>query len=158
MTQDSPKKRKMPFPPVFKVLVRGYIIIFFILILEYLGIISNISFIIFMVTVTTLSMMFGVGYLLVTYSRPVRSTGYTVPNTVLMFVKGGLVMYFISLLGHFNILPLQITSLLITCSAVILMMVGVLTYIYEVVQRSRPLQKPKRLPYRPRPRQYRDPR
>jgi len=156
LTQE-PHRKKMPFPPVLKVLVRGYIIIFFILLLEFLGIISNIGVIIFMVTVTSLSMLFGVGYLLVTYSKPVRSSSYTVPNTVLMFVKGGLVIYFISLLGNFGILPLKITSLLITGTAVILMLIGVLSYLYEVIQRSRPIPVRKPL-YRSRQRRYRDPR
>jgi hypothetical protein len=139
--------KKFPFPPVFKLLVRGYIIIAFVLILEFFGIIDNVSFIIFMVTIVSISMMFGVSYLLVTYSKPVRSSSLDIPNTVLLFVKGGLVIYFISLVSYFQILPKEITSILITLTALILMLVGVLSYLYEIIQRSRPFPGSKPLDY-----------
>ena len=57
-------KKKWPFPPVLQLLVRGYLIILFLLLLEFFGLITNISLVIFMVTVVSLSMLFGVGYLL----------------------------------------------------------------------------------------------
>jgi hypothetical protein len=147
--------KKFPFPPVFKLLVRGYIIIGFVLLLEFFGIIDNVSFIIFMVTIVSISMMFGVGYLLVTYSKPVRSSSLDIPNTVLLFVKGGLVMYFISLVSYFRILPKEITSILITLTAIILMLVGVLSYLYEIIQRSRPFPGRKPLDYGSKPQRNR---
>jgi hypothetical protein len=147
--------KKFPFPPVFKLLVRGYIIIMFVLLLEFFGIINEVSFIIFIVTIVSISMMFGVGYLLVTYSKPVRASSLDIPNTVLLFVKGGLVMYFISLVSYFRILPIEITSLLITFTALVLTLIGVLSYLWEVIQRSRPF--PARKPYKlkTKPQRYR---
>jgi hypothetical protein len=154
MTQEH--KKRFPFPPVLKLLVRGYMIILFVLMLEYFDLLNHTSLIIFMVTVISLAMLFGVGYLLVTYSRPVRASSMDIPNTVLFFVKGGIVLYFISLLGYFHILPIQITSILLTVTSFVLMMVGVLSYIWEVVQRSRRLPRPKRVPrYRVRVQRYR---
>ena len=137
MTEST--RKKLPFPPVLKLLVRGYVIIGFLLALEMFGIVKDISLIIFMVTIISVSMVFGIGYLLMIHSRSVRSGNMDIPNTVLLFVKGGLVMYFVSLLGYFGILPIQITSLLITVTALIIMMIGVLSYLYEVIQRSRPV-------------------
>ena len=142
------KNKKMKFPPVLKLLVRGYIIIAFLLAVEMLGIFTNIGILVFLITITSISMVFGIGYLLVMRSRPVRATSFDIPNTVLFFVKGMLVIYFISLLAEFNILPIQITTILIFVMACILMLIGVLSYIYEVLQRSRPL--PKRKPVRRR--------
>lgn len=153
MSQNETKK--FPFPPVFKLLVRGYIVIAFVLLLEFFGIIDNVSFIIFIVTIVSISMMFGVGYLLVTYSKPVRSSSLDIPNTVLLFVKGGLVIYFISLVSYFQILPKEITSILITLTAIILMFVGVLSYLYEVIQRSRPFPRRKPLDYGTKPQRNR---
>ena len=145
--------RRVPFPPVLKLLVRGYIIIGFLLALEFLGVFTNIGIIILLVTVTSISMVFGVGYLLVMASRPVRASSFGIPNTVLMFAKGSMVMYFVSLLAQFGIMPRPITSLLILAIASILMLVGVLSYVYEVIQRSRPLPKRRRqVAYRPRAR------
>ena len=135
------KKKKYMFPPVLKLLIRGYIIIGFLLAVEMLGIFTNIGILVFLITVTSISMVFGIGYLLVMRSRPVRATSSDIPNTVLFFVKGILVIYFVSLLAEFRILPIQITSIIIFVMAGILMLVGVLSYIYEVLQRSRPLPK-----------------
>ncbi len=127
----------------------------FILLLEFLGIIDNVSLIIFTVTVISLSMLFGVGYLLVTYSRPVRMSRFDIPNTVLFFVKGGLVLYFVSLLGHFRLLPLNITSFLITAIAIVLMIIGVVSYLHEVIQRSTPVNRKRPSGYRSRQQLYR---
>ena len=127
----------------------------FVLLLEFLGIIDNVSLIIFTVTVISLSMLFGVGYLLVTYSRPVRMSRFDIPNTVLFFVKGGLVLYFVSLLGHFRLLPLNITSLLITAIAIVLMIIGVVSYLHEVIQRSTPISRKRPFRYRTKQQLYR---
>ena len=135
------ENKKIKFPPVLKLLVRGYIIIGFILALEFFGIVSNIGVIIFCITVISISMVFGIGYLLAMVSGPVRANDFDIPNTVLFFVKGSMIIYFVSLLGQFNILPTRITSMLILIIAGILMLVGVLSYVYEVLQRSRPLPK-----------------
>lgn len=153
MSQD--KKKKMPFPPVLKLLVRGYVIMGFVLLLEFLGIIDNVSLIIFTVTVISISMLFGVGYLLITYSKPVRMSSFDIPNTVLFFVKGGLVLYFVSLLGHFRLLPLNITSLLITAVAIVLMIIGVVSYLHEVVLRSIPIDRKTTSRYKSRRQLYR---
>jgi hypothetical protein len=141
MPVNIEKNKKMRFPPVVKLLVRGYIIIGFLLILESTGIFTNIGVIIFLVTITSISMVFGIGYLLVMRSRPVRASNMDIPNTVLLFVKGILMIYFVSLLTQFNILPARITSVLIFIMAGSLMIIGVLSYIFEVMQRSRPLPK-----------------
>jgi hypothetical protein len=133
--------KKMPFPPVLKLLLRGYIIMGFILAMEWLGIISDISLIIFLVSVVSISMVFGVGYLLVMKTRPIRTTGFDIPNTVLFFVKGIMVLFFVSMLAQFGILPDRITSILMLIIAGILVLAGVLSYLYEVLERSRPLSK-----------------
>ena len=139
------KNNKIKFPPVLKLLVRGYIIIGFLLVLEYFGIISNIGVIIFCITVISISMVFGIGYLLAMKSGPVRANSFDIPNTVLFFVKGSMIVYFVTLLGQFNILPTRITSVLILIIASVLVLVGVLSYVYEVLQRARPVPKRKRM-------------
>jgi len=145
------QKKKYMFPPVLKLLVRGYIIIGFLLAVEMLGIFTNIGILVFLITITSISMVFGIGYLLVMRSRPVRATKFDIPNTVLFFVKGMMMIYFVSLLAQFGILPVQITSILMFVIASILMLIGVLSYIYEVLQRSRPLPKKRKIA-RPNPR------
>ena len=135
------KNKKIMFPPVLKLLIRGYIIIGFLLAVEMLGIFTNIGIIIFLITITSISMVFGIGYLLVMRNRPVRATSFDIPNTVIFFVKGILVIYFVSLLAEFRILPIQITSIIIFAMTGILMLIGVLSYVYEILQRSRPLPK-----------------
>jgi hypothetical protein len=109
--------------------------------MEWLGIISDISLIIFLVSVVSISMVFGVGYLLVMKTRPIRTTGFDIPNTVLFFVKGIMVLFFVSMLAQFGILPDRITSILMLIIAGILVLAGVLSYLYEVLERSRPLSK-----------------
>lgn len=137
------KSKIIKFPPVLKLLFRGYIVIGFLLALEFFEIFTNVGIIVFLVTITSISMVFGIGYLLVMRSRPVRAISFDIPNTVLFFVKGILIIYFVSLLAEFHILPIQITSIIIFIMAGILMLVGVLSYVYEVLQRSRPLPKRK---------------
>ena len=139
------KSSKLKFPPVLKLLVRGYIIIGFLLAIDMFGIFTNIGILVFLITVTSISMVFGIGYLLVMRSRPVRATSFDIPNTVLFFVKGMMIIYFVSLLAQFGILPFQITSILIFMIVSILMLVGVLSYVYEVLQRSRPLPKKRKV-------------
>jgi len=144
-----PKIKKFPFPPVVKLLVRGYLIISFILAMEYFGIINDVALIIFLVTMVSISMIFGVGYLLVVKTGPVRHCSFDIPNTVLFFVKGMLVLFFVSLLAEFAILPVGIVSLAMLMIAGILVSAGVVSYIFEVFERSRPI--PKRKPQsRPR--------
>lgn len=136
--------KKMPFPPVLKMLLRGYLIMSFILAMEWVGIITDIGMIIFLVSVVSITMVFGVGYLLVMRTRPIRSTNFDIPNTVLFFVKGIMVLFFVSMLAQFDILPDRITSILLLIIAGILALAGMLSYLYEVMERSRPL--PKRRP------------
>ena len=128
----------------------------FVVLMEFFGIIDNVSLIIFTVTIISFSMLFGVGYLLVTYSRPVRMSRFDIPNTVLFFVKSGLVLYFVSLLGHFRLLPLNITSFLITAIAIVLMIIGVVSYLHEVIQRSIPITRKRTPGIRSRRQLYRD--
>jgi len=143
---EKKPNQKMPFPPVLKLLFRGYIIMGFILAMEFFGIITDVGLIIYLVTMVSISMVFGVGYLLVMRTGPVRSTGFTVPNTVLFFVKGIMVLFFISMLAQFNILPDRITSILMLAIAGMLTLVGVMSYIYEVLERSRPVPKRRAIP------------
>jgi hypothetical protein len=138
---EKKQTKKMSFPPVLKLLFRGYIIMAFILGMEWVGIITDIGLIIFLVSIVSISMVFGVGYLLVMKTRPVRTTGFDIPNTVLFFVKGLMVLFFVSLLAEFDILPDRITSILMLIIAGILVLAGVLSYLYEVLERSRPLSK-----------------
>jgi len=88
-----------------------------------------------------------VGYLLAIHSGPVRKNTFDIPNTVLFFVKGSMVMYFVTLIGQFGLLPTQITSLLIFIMASIMVLVGVLSYVYEVLNRARPVPRRKRVVY-----------
>ena len=144
-------QRKYYLPPVVKLLVRGYLIIAFVLAMEFLGVISSVSFTVFLVTIISVSMVFGVGYLLVMSSRPVRSCAYTIPNTTLFFVKGIMVLYFVSLLAQFGFLPGIITAIIMTLIAVIMALAGMFSYLWEVFERSRPLPKSRRFA-RPGPR------
>ena len=129
---------------MLKVLVRGYIIMGFVLVLEFFKIFTNIGVIIFLMFVLSISMMFGVGYLLAIHSGPVRRNSYDIPNTILFFVKGSMILYFVSLIGQFGLLPIQITSLLILMIAGLLVLVGTLSYVLEVIQRATPVPKRKR--------------
>ena len=139
------ENKKMKFPPVVKLLVRGYIIIGFILMLEYFDIITNIGVIIFCITVISISMVFGIGYMLAMHSGPVRASKIDIPNTVLFFVKGSMIVYFVSLLAQFGLLPARIVSAIILILAGLMMFVGVLSYVYEVLQRARPMPKRRKI-------------
>ena len=139
------KNSKIKFPPVLKLLVRGYIIIGFILALEMFGVITNIGVIIFCITVISISMVFGIGYMLAMQSGPVRANSFNIPNTVLFFVKGSMIIYFVSLIAQFDILPVRITSILIFIIASVLVLIGVLSYVYEVLQRARPIPKKRKM-------------
>ncbi len=132
---------KFKFPPVLKVLVRGYLIVIMLVALWYFGLILNLGLIIFAITAVSISMIFGVSYLLINLNRPVRRGNCDIPNTVLIFVKGALVIYFISLLGTFDMLPMEITGLLMTGVAFILALFGTLSYILEVFERVTPTTK-----------------
>ena len=133
------KKRRMPFPPALKLFLRGYMIIAFILIMAHYEVISHVPSLIFLVTVVSISMVFGVGYMLVMTGRPVRASNFNVPGTALFFVKGIMVLYFVSLLAEHGILPERITSLLMLGIAGILVLAGVASYLYEVLDRTRPI-------------------
>jgi hypothetical protein len=129
----------MPFPPALKLLLRGYMIIAFIFLMAHFEIITHVSFLIFLITVVSISMVFGIGYMLVMTGRPVRASKFDLPNTVLFFVKGILVLYFVSLLAEFGILPARITSIIMIGVAGIMVLIGVASYVFEVLDRSRPL-------------------
>jgi len=140
--QMNPKPpRRFGVPPVVKLLVRGYMVMSFIIAMEYFRIIGNVSFIILLVTVISISMVFGIGYLLVK-SGPVRHCSHDIPGTALFFVKGILVLYFVSLLAEFGLLPAPITSLIMMAIATVLVLAGFFSYLWEVFERSRPLPKP----------------
>ncbi|MBA3046460.1 MAG: hypothetical protein KKH41_02815 [Candidatus Thermoplasmatota archaeon] len=140
---NKTRTRKRAFPPVFKLLIRGYAIIAFILAMAYFNAITYIPLLIFLISTVSISMVFGMGYLLVMRTRPVRTSRFTIPNTVLFFVKGMMVLYFISMLAEFRILPDRITSYLILGLAGIMVLVGVGSYVLEVFERSRPIPKRK---------------
>ena len=148
---DNIKKLTIKFPPVLKVLVRGYIIMGFVLALEILNIFANVGVIIFLMFVLSITMMFGVGYLLAFHSGPVRKNSYNIPNTVLFFVKGSMILYFVTLIGQFGLLPIPVTSLLILMIAGLMVLIGTLSYVLEVIQRATPVPKRKRA-IRPRAR------
>ncbi len=136
-------KKHITFPPVVKLLVRGYLIMGFILGLEKFGFFNNTSVIIFCITVISISMVFGVGYMLAMKSGPVRAGSFDVPSTALFFVKGSMILYFVTLIGEFGILPQAIVSTVILLVASVLILIGVLSYVYEVVNRTRPVPKRK---------------
>ncbi len=135
---------KFKFPPVLKVLVRGYLIVIMLVALWHFDLVQNLGLIIFAITTVSISMIFGVGYLLINLNRPVRRGNCDIPNTVLIFVKGALVIYFISLLGTFDMLPMEITGLLMTGVAFALALFGTLSYILEVFERVTPVKRPAR--------------
>jgi hypothetical protein len=132
------KKKGITAPPVVKMLVRGYIIIIFILLLEHFGIMKNISAIIFAITIVSISMMFGISYLLMMHSRPVRKSVADIPTTIMLFAMGSMVIYFIALASEFGFVSVITASILLTSTALVLVIIGVASYVYEVLQRSRP--------------------
>ncbi len=134
----------MPYPSALKLLLRGYTIIGFIFLMAHFGIITYMPLVIFLITIVSISMVFGIGYMLVLSGKPVRSSNFDVPNTVLFFVKGMFVLYFESLLAEFGMLPDDIISMVMFGTAGILVLAGVASYIYEVMDRSRPVAMRKR--------------
>ncbi len=132
-------ERKLAFPPAFKLLLRGYMVIAFIFLMARFEIITHIPFLIFLITIVSVSMVFGIGCMLVMTGKPVRASKFDIPGTVLFFVKGILVLYFVSLLAEFGLLPERITSLLMLGLAAIMVLAGVASYIFEVLDRSRPV-------------------
>jgi hypothetical protein len=60
----------------------------------------------------------------------------------LIFVKGALVLYFVSLVGSFGFLPLEITGLLMTVVTSMLVIFGVVSYLFEVFERATPVRRP----------------
>lgn len=138
-------------PPVFKLLFRGYIIMGFILALHYLGLMASIPFTVFLVTVVSVAMVFGVGYLLLMESRPVRASSVTIPDTVLFFAKGALLLYFVSLLAGFGLAPAAVTSVIMLLIAAVMVIAGAASYVYEVIERARPVRRPAAIRTRPGP-------
>jgi chromate transport protein ChrA len=132
------KRKGFTAPPVVKMLVRGYLIIIFILLVEHFGIIKNLGAIIFSVTIVSISMMFGISYLLMMHSRPVRKSVADIPTTILFFVIGSMMMYFVALASEFEFISKITASVLLTSTALVLVIIGVASYVYEVLQRSRP--------------------
>lgn len=129
----------MRFPPVMKLLIRGYIVMAFIVLVFLSGTITHTGLIIFSVTAVSIGMLFGVGILFMRPSRPVRKSSVDIPNTVLVFVKGAIVLYFVSLLGSFGILPPEIAGLLVTGTAFVLVIFGLVSYLLEVFERAVPV-------------------
>ena len=130
---------KNRFPPVFKVLLRGYLVMAFIILIFMTGLLGSVSTVIFAVTIVSISMMFGIGYLLINPDKPVRKANCDIPNTVLVYVKGALILYFISLLGNFQVLSLEIIELLMTGVAFVLVIFGMVSYVLEVFERATPV-------------------
>ena len=134
---------RLKIPAVFRVVLRGYLVIAMLFFLWHFRLIDNLGLVIFSITVVSISMLFGVGYLLLNSSSPVRSGNVDIPNTVLIFVKGALVMYFISLLGTFSIVSLEITGLLMTLVAFGLALFGTVSYVLEIFARTTPVKRPR---------------
>ena len=132
-------RRKIPIPPALKLLVRGYMIIVFIFLLDFFGVLNHLGVIIFSITIMSISMMFGVSYLLMMSSRPVRKNPADIPVTLLFFAAGSLAMYFVSLAAEFGVIMEEFAAIALAAMAMVMVTVGVASYIFEVMHRSRPL-------------------
>jgi hypothetical protein len=82
--------------------------------------------------------MFGISYLLMMHSRPVRKSVADIPTTIMLFAMGSMVIYFIALASEFGFVSVITASILLTSTALVLVIIGVASYVYEVLQRSRP--------------------
>lgn len=131
-------RRRFPVPPVFKLLFRGYLIMGFMLAMHHIGAVTSAAFIGFLVMVVSISMVFGVGCLLLMESRPIRASSVSIPETALFFAKGALIMFFVSLLDDFGLVPVHVTSAVILLIAGAMAVAGAASYIYEVMERARP--------------------
>ena len=137
-------------PPVLGLLVRGYAVVASIIALHAAGCLPSVPLAIFLVSVTSISMMFGIGHLLVGAKRPLRKTPLDIPAMAVVYASGGLVMYFITLLAEEGLIADPFV--LLTACAFALVIIGVVGYVLEISSNvwcslSRP---PRRRPFRAR--------
>jgi hypothetical protein len=90
--------RRKGIPPVFGLLARGYAVIASIFLLYELGFFPGRGLAIFLISMTSIAMIFGIGHLLVAARRPIRKAPMDVPSTIILYAGGAVVMYFVTLL------------------------------------------------------------
>ncbi len=117
-------------PPVFGLLVRGYMVLASIVALHAAGCLPSRPLAIFLVSVTSISMMFGIGHLLVAAKRPLKKTPLDVPAMTVIYAGGGLAMYSISLLAERGLI--HDSFILLTACAFAIAIVGVVGYLLEI--------------------------
>jgi hypothetical protein len=139
-------------PPVFGLLGRGYAIMVSVVCLHVVGYLQSRPAAIFLVSMTSIAMMFGVGHLLVAAKRPLKKAPMDIPSIVMIYAGGGLVMYFVSLMAERGIILDSTAFLLLASCSVAVSIVGIGSYLVEIASNVRcSLSKaPRRKPVRAR--------
>jgi hypothetical protein len=109
------------------------------------GFLPSRSLAIFLVSMTSIAMMFGIGHLLVAAKRPLKKAPLDMPSMIILYVGGALVMYFVSLLADAGIIREPSALALLAGCSVALSLAGVGGYLIEIASNVRcTLSKPPR--------------
>lgn len=119
-------------PPVFGLLARGYIIVASIIALHAAGCLPSRPLAIFLVSMTSIAMVFGIGHLLVAAKRPLRKTPLDMPAMIILYAGGGFVIYFVSLLAERGLLRESSAFVLLAGCSLALAFAGVGGYVLEI--------------------------
>ncbi|MFH0815212.1 MAG: hypothetical protein V1934_00105 [Methanobacteriota archaeon] len=139
-------------PPVVGLLVRGYAVVASIVALQVFGFLPDRSLAIFLVSMTSIAMVFGIGHLLVAAKRPLKKASLDMPSMIILYAGGGFVMYFVSLLAERGILRETPAFILLAACSLALSFAGIGGYISEIASNVKcTLERPpKRRPVRAR--------
>ena len=121
-------------PPVVGLLAKGYAVVASVMALHIAGFLPDRSLAIFLVSMTSIAMVFGIGHLLVAAKRPLRRATLDIPSMIILYAGGGFVMYFVSLLAERGILGETSAFILLAACSLALSFAGVGGYIAEIAR------------------------
>ena len=132
-------------PPVVGLVARGYAVIASIIALHLAGFLPDIGLAIFLVSMTSIAMVFGIGHLLVAAKRPIKKAALDVPTMIILYAGGSFVMYFVSLLAERGILRETSAFILLAACSLALAFAGVGGYMVEIASNVKcSLERPPR--------------
>ena len=132
-------------PPVVGLVARGYAVVASIMALHVAGFLQDRSLAIFLVSMTSIAMVFGIGHLLVAAKRPLKKATLDMPSMIILYAGGGFVMYFVSLLAERGILRETSAFILLAACSLALAFAGVGGYVAEIASNVKcSLEKPPR--------------
>jgi len=124
--------KQLRIPPVFGILLRGYAVVGATFILFEVGFLPNRGLAIFLISMTSIAMLFGIGHLFVAGRRPIKKASMDVPSMLMLYVGGTFVMYFITLLTDQGILNGQAAFVLLAACSLGLVFAAVGSFLVEI--------------------------